>query len=322
MFENNKVNKSLINGVIIGIDVLANIVGIITSIYGNEIIGNIVICIAVTIAIILISIVVINIFKASKGIRLFKTAHLNNDIKVGNAFHSVFHEIRNSSTKVLNQTVTDVESLDDYFKKEEQDICTKAETFFSTLWNKDTCVCIKLLSADDLYNDDYSNWKVYTYARGNSSNNINQMGRTQNDRTPVLITENTDFEIIVNGTVPFYVCENMEKIKEDFLTTYKMVYKNSRENNGEPFSKYYNSTIVLPIRIEIDKIRMKKGNCLGYHLLGFLCVDTLEPFLGEDKQLFRIGTEYAKSIADSLYNQLLNYFIQRFKIKNKTNTNT
>ena len=325
MSENKVSSKALINGIIVAVDVLAKIVGIVTSLIGNEIIGGIILIIAVFAAVIMVYIVISNFFKASRGIKVFKKKYIDNCIIVGHDFHCVFHEIRNSSAKILNQTATDVASLDDYFKKEEQNICTKIEQMFFHLWHKDTCVCIKLLSADDIYSNDYTKWKVYTYARGNAADSINQRGRTKNDQVPVLITDNSDFEIIVNGTVNYFVCENMETVVEAFVKDYGMVYKNSRQKNGESISnitKYYNATIVLPIRIEIDKIRLKQGNCQGYHLLGFLCIDTLEAFSNEEQSGFRLGAEYAKSIADSLYNQLFNYFIKRISIRNKSNTDS
>lgn len=84
---------------------------------------------------------------------------------------------------------------------------------------------------------------------------------------------------------------------------------------------YYNSTIVLPIRIETTQKESRKGNCKNYHLLGFLCIDTLQPFTKEEQSLFYLGVEYAKAIADSMYHQVLNYFYTRIEIANKDKKN-
>lgn len=313
-----KNNNRIKDNIIISLDILANIAGIATSIKLSKIVGIIIIAIAIIVFVIWTSIGLINFFKSEKAIILFKKEYIATSIQVCSVLHSIFHDIRDSSSNVLKQRVSDVESLDSYFKASEKNICTSIEGLFKTLWNKETCACIKMISASDLYNDDYRSWKIYTYSRGNASNSYSQKERSKYDQIPVQITENSDFEIIIKGKVNYFVCENMSNIHIDFKESYDMEYKNSRENQEGGTAKYYNATIVLPIRIQIKYRRKSKGNCDGYHLLGFLCIDTLSYFDKEDKQLFLLGVEYAKSISDSLYNQILNYFKARIAISNKT----
>ena len=314
-----KKNKSInIGNAFNVLNLFVSVIGIITSFVSSKIAGAILISISVLSLIIWITIGAVNFFKAKKAIEIFKNKFINNNMQVVADLHSIFHDIRDSSSIILKQNVTDVESLDRFFKEIEKNICTKIEALFDQLWNKSTCVCIKMISANDLYNDDYKTWKVYTYSRGNRVNNsIEQSGRAKNDQEPVYIIDNSDFEIIVNGTVDYYVCENMKNIKTDFKISYTMEYNNSREKQGVDISKYYNATIVLPIRIQIDNRVLSNGNCKGFHLLGFLCIDTLDAFTVEEKNVFYLGAEYAKAISDTLYNQILCYFKARMQISNK-----
>ena len=307
--------KDFSNTIILIIDFIANIVGIVTSLHISKCIGLVIIVLSIIALIIWISIIILNIFKASKAISIYKSKTIEKNINIVAILHNILHFIRDSSSNIEFQSINNVETLDNFFRQLEINMCTNIESMYKQIWNKETCVCIKLLSVDDLYNSDYKSWKLYTFARGNSVKNIKQSGRTRDDNYPVFITDNTDFEIIVEGVIDYFVCENMVDINNYFKKTYNREYHNTRNKKGD-ITKYYNSTIVLPIRIETKQRKLKNGNCINYHLLGFLCIDTLEPFNKNDKEEFYLGVEYAKAIVDSMYHQILNYFHSRIDIAN------
>lgn len=173
--------------------------------------------------------------------------------------------------------------------------------FYGYLGNNKISVCIKLVKTEMIFDENYMEWSMETIARSASTDHK----RSSIDSKPVKISENTDFQIILSDKYPdelFAICD-MRNIKNDFFQLYNMPYQNSR---GENFLEYYQSTIVIPIKSEykyIDKdLKAENTRDNGNFVLGFLCIDSMKAFETEAEQnIFRIGVEYTKSFATTLY---------------------
>ena len=296
------------------LEALANIAGIITVIHGDEKTGKTIIIIAVSALLIIAASVTINFFRVGKAIRLYRHAAFCKQNAITSDFHHILHSIRDTTQSLSNTTYNTDEELKKSFEKDERELCTKIEEMYKKLFDRTTSVCIKMLQADDLASTDYKNWRITTFARGFNSSGGIKGDRGKNDYKLITIEKNSDFLIIVEDLVNFYVSEDMSDIRQKFQDLYKKPYINSREENEknnkekEKISDFYNSTIVIPIRIDSKYLGDSDSNLEKYHLLGFFCVDTKNAFkTTEELDRFYIGVEYAKAIADALYNQISGY---------------
>lgn len=208
--------------------------------------------------------------------------------------HKYFHDFRDYLCSALFKS-----GNGEFIEPVMKNICGGIEAIFKTIWkNEKISVCIKKIVVEDNMNCDFHTWRVETIARSFST----KQSRNKNNKRPVLITENSDFLVIVSPDYEdtVFSCMDMTKVKQQFLNIYKIEYRNSTPD----FLKYYKSTIVVPIRIQVDKMNpefikpwMKS---IDYHLIGFLCIDTEGIFSGSETQ-FDTGIEVAKALADSLY---------------------
>ena len=78
-------------------------------------------------------------------------------------------------------------------------------------------------------------------------------------------------------------------------------YRNTNEN----WSKYYQGTIVVPIRIEFKRLYHQKKN-ESYHIIGFLCVDSMSTDAFTEEQE-NYNVDIVKSYADIIYLLLSQY---------------
>lgn len=170
-------------------------------------------------------------------------------------------------------------------------------------------VCIKQLVESSCQDDDYKKWKVVTVARSGSTD----MQRNVNNSKPVLIEDNSDFEVIISPEYmdSIFACKDLTRVEEEFIKQYGKKYKNSTKN----YINFYKSTIVVPIRVQEEKANIPKvKKCVNcYHLIGFLCVDTKEVYQG-DADVFDVAINYTKTFADLLYK----FFESISNIRNST----
>lgn len=106
-----------------------------------------------------------------------------------------------------------------------------------------------------------------------------------------LVTENTDFENLLEGVEDWFISNDLEALRATGG------YKNSHVDLGDPLP--YSSTVVWPIRKLFDDIR--QAEALGARtaladLLGFLCVDTTETDAFDQHEV-----DLGAAFADALY---------------------
>lgn len=169
--------------------------------------------------------------------------------------------------------------------------------------------CIKIIGTEDK-NYDYLNDTIdldqaiiHTFVR--SSNTPRERKKSVNN-VPVPLNKNTDFKSIVQpdecNREPYFYVENLEKYKE-YLETIGQEYENTTLN----CTNFYKGVIVVPIMIGHNKLHFTKIESDNeYHILGFLCIDTLSTgaFIGESRKQF---IDIAFSFAEIAYLVLNKY---------------
>lgn len=194
------------------------------------------------------------------------------------------------------------EKLEKYLKSinAEEDVdynvlCGTIKDFFDSLWYSDTCrytisVSIKGFNPSSL-DKNIERWEIITLGRSNGYGD----SRCENDRKKDIITveQNSDFLVLLSSKykdTKFVVADlNDPNFKAKFLEEYGMDYRNSTERYWEK----YRSTIVVPIR-------KQRANDGCFEILGFLCVDTKEPFQ-DSSSVFDAGSFYLSGFSEVLY---------------------
>lgn len=206
----------------------------------------------------------------------------------------IFSYFKNDISYIQNKKI-DNDTFENIVKK----WCTAMNEYFDCYLGKKVSVCIKIIKADNILNEDILNWETRTLARSEST----LQARCDTDNLSSKVMENTDFELIISGDEDFFSTPNLSNTIGIFSNKGK-AYKNSRDN----FLEYYKSVIVVPIRIDTEKISnaLKKQVCIDYlkkqkyHVLGFLCIDSMSTF-ENDIDVFASATEQAKAFSDVLY---------------------
>jgi len=195
------------------------------------------------------------------------------------------------------------------------------EKVFSKFLRAEVCICIKIIMAESYMDEHYDKWQIKTIARSTSTKPI----RKDKDNTSVLVSKNSDFQTIIKSSQPErltgfdrsnFLAPNLPNLKETWAKE-GVSYNNSTEQ----WKKDYRSTIVAPIRINIEQaaqvIKEQKfytctdaengpedyAKVTEHHIVGFLCLDSMRVFDKDEdtENNFGLAAELLKSYADCLY---------------------
>lgn len=190
-----------------------------------------------------------------------------------------------------------VELLTDKYKNELIKILNCLCEIMESYTGREISSCIKIINYDNPNNIiDLENATVSTFCR--SQNSIGR-GEYEKKNEPIYIKKNTDFlEIVdekINTGKPYFYVQDLKKY-DAFLKK----HTNRRYENSNPnYSDSYNGTVVMPIRIESEKLYdiSKKEK---YNIVGFLCVDSLstDAFLPK-QEVF--NCKIIQAFADNIY---------------------
>lgn len=284
---------------------ISSVISIVLVFYnnGNKIFTYILSGIVLIYLITICSYIVKTIFDTNKAKNALERKFFVKNKELATEMHKFFHNLRDYSSSLYSLNILTLEDVKDRCVH----ICNYIELIYNQLFKEylgddKVSVCIKLIKNDSIFDADYNNWEMLTIARSNTTD----QKRNRIDDVSVEIRKNTDFQVIIDNKFEddLLAFADMSNIEQDFLQTYKMEYRNSR---GSKFLDYYRSTIVVPIKIDgkyvSKELTAKIGNLKGKSLiLGFMCIDSMKIFeSSEEKDIFKIGIEYAKMIADSLY---------------------
>lgn len=199
-----------------------------------------------------------------------------------------------------------IDHLTDKYKSELTNILNALCNIMECYTGREIHSCIKIINCNNPNNIiDIDNATVSTFCRSKGSDD---RGDYEKRSDPIYIKKNTDFkEIVKNGKSYFYI-QDLEKydkyLKKNNLGSY--------ENSNTNYYSFYKSTIVMPIRIEIDKL-YDISKTEKYNIIGFLCVDSLstDAFL-KKQEVFNCNI--IRAFADTIYVLLSQYahYLKKF----------
>lgn len=248
------------------------------------------------------------------GIRALKYRNLANDrMKItSETYHNLLHNARNVYFHVMHQHKTKqltVSLLTDTYKAELQNVLDSLCGIMESFTKRDISACIKLIeysnqtrrtgrNRDEVVSNDI---RLSTFCRSTNSDSGRSEYEVANKR-PIVLKENTDFFEIISteNTKNYFYQGNLPKYADELHKLGK-----AYNNTNPDWSRYYRSTIVVPIRIEFKLLYHQKKND-AYHVIGFLCVDSMYTDAFTSKQE-RYNVEVARSFADIVYVLLSQY---------------
>lgn len=269
---------------------MASIVGVIISVVSKE---KMAIVFYVSIGIIVI-VVLLTIFVVIKSGKNDKMKEAN---KYAKGFHEILHLIRDCYSDLVEVIDDETYKRPMPFRKYITEKVMKMMDLLSRNLSEATGykvrACIKTFDFIREGETDKNKMKLITLARSGQSN-VNNMIREHYN--PIPLNENTDFEYIFNITEG-YVEERVHFFIVDDLIKYSQ--KEEYKNSDKKWSKYYTTTIVMPIRY-LRYPSEDEEALPEYDIIGCLCIDS------KKKKLFAIENrgfviEYLKGIADILY---------------------
>ena len=231
---------------------------------------------------------------------------INSQEKAGKAFHQIQHQFRNIVFDLRkenddNKRLNKMPSYTTYYSQ----ICSKAElicneisSFFDSNFNKNFNVCIKMIDVSTSRSTkSISQMKIITLCRSG----CDKIEREKCDATEeIYVSQNSDFESIlekdgVKGSSNVFAVNNLR-----IYCLLKKIQGNPYKTSSVDFLKKYNSTIVVPIRINSQKLPHDSDFCNSnqYQVFGFLCIDYKHRI---SKRLLRNMLEYEKAFGDLLY---------------------
>lgn len=185
-------------------------------------------------------------------------------------------------------------------EKNENELIKILDNLCSTMsayTSRDVSACIKLITAyaDPNEEIDINNATLVTFCR--SENSDRARGEYEHNIEAILLRDNTDFLEIVS---PHF--EKSYFYQTDLEAYAKQLEKNGQvyKNSDTHWKNYYRSTIVVPIQIRVDKLYHIKKHKDAYHILGFLCLDSMfTDAFSESMENYYVDCMFA--YADAIY---------------------
>ena len=151
-------------------------------------------------------------------------------------------------------------------------IINNLSEFLSKHYNQNISVCLKTF-IKDTYN--LKNAEYFTFCR--SENTIHERQGFNRKNDPQKISENSYYNSIICEKEGYFACGHLrrsELIKKFLHIFFKKI--EPLKNSHKEYWRKYKSTIIVPIRMDIENKRYKNDEeheC-QYEILGFLCIDS------------------------------------------------
>ncbi len=271
----------------------------------------------VIISIIYISIVLVLFIKMKK----YRAVMSNVICNTSEEMYSFLRESRNILFDILkykkrNQLSVHLlnQSIENYFENSLDSLCNIIKSFTG----QEVSACIKIIvpeDADEEIKLDNARVKTFVRSKNTDPNRKNSDEYYENGEIP-RIMDNSDFRDILDPKSPmrksyFYKKSLIEHAKEEA--------KNDRsyDNTTKNWEKYYKSTIVVPIRIKHKRLYFSNKDKY-FHVIGFLCVDSLSENAFLEKQE-RYNVDIVKAFAAEAYIILSKYQFYLKKMEKEKN---
>lgn len=214
-------------------------------------------------------------------------------------YHKLLHETRDLFFDTMHSHklgVLTVNELTISYKAKLAAILDNLCDTINAYTEREVFACIKLISySADEEIIDKDNATLVTLCRSNNSSTEREEYEKRSNKE-IFLKDNTDFVEIVSGesSKNYFYQGNLKKYDEHLKTIGKR-YENTNKN----WEKYYIGTMVSPIRIEFKKLYHQKKDD-AYHIIGFICVDSLSEDAFTEKQE-KYNIDLLKSYADIIY---------------------
>lgn len=278
---------------------LASIIGLFSGNIILKIVGVVfVICYAIGITIFFVK-RHLSIKKIRKDISIEYDKRLQG---LSEANRTIFDTLKNETADIRNGKGIDANS----FQKVIATCCTTLNNYFDCYLGNKNSVCIKRIKTETILDADVHEWDIITFGRSI----LTRKKRSANDHESCKVKDNTDFDMILTGEAEYFASPNLNITVQKYKDQNK-IFKNSHEG----FLNCYQSTIVVPIRINMARISSQLLPYIKYtedqhvyHVLGFLCVDSMVTY-SEDSVAFFSAVEQTIAFADALYPILESFLI-------------
>ena len=211
------------------------------------------------------------------------------------AFFDILHEYKLGGMTVSLLT----KDVEDCIRTGLDALCTVMNAFTG----EEVSACLKLIEcAEDSGEIDLENAKVTVFCRSKNSDSSRVNYDNSPDRATMFVKDDTALMRIIgpHAQQDHFYCgdlDKFEKLCEGAQEEYKCPTKNR--------SKYYNGTMVLPIRVLYKRLYYFKKND-AYHIIGFLCVDSLSKNAFQANQE-KYNCQVGNAFADEFYVILSKY---------------
>lgn len=274
---------------------------------------------SIGIAFVIIYFVSLSVFVAKRffSIRII-TARIEDDYNkriqnLSEINHGFFDTLKNEISDVNNCSSIDIST----FEKVIVTCCSSLNNYFDYYLGNKNSVCIKRIKTETILDEDVHEWDIVTFGRSLST----KRHRGSKDYKSCKVKENTDFELILTGDEDYFASPNLNITVQKYKDN-NLVFRNSRKN----FLDHYQSTIVVPIRINMEKIASSLKQQMNYsdeqhvfHVLGFLCIDSMQTY-DENSVPFASAVEQAIAFADALYPLLEAYLVAQLPSQEELST--
>lgn len=251
------------------------------------------------------------IFRISKYGRI-ETMRMS---KITKNMHYLLHNVRDTYFKImLYHKIRRLsrQSLSEIYKLSLQGVMDNLCSTINAYTSREVHACIKLITSEDFDRKmDINNATLVTFCR--SRNSEHKRSRYEENNRPIFLRENSDFYEVVSP----------EFEKTHFYQGDLIAYDEEKKKNGERYknsnpdwAEFYRGTIVVPIRIERDKLYHIEEND-AYDIIGFLCVDSKSTdAFTKSMENYLVDMMYA--YADVIYILLGQYrhYLRKFENKN------
>lgn len=293
---------SILSGVV---TIITPIIGIVATIITGEKIGTITKVAFVSV----FSFACILFFRMKK----YRQLALKRMSVTSEKFHRLTHESRNVFFDVLHsyktKSLTENE-LDTLYQKYIGNVLDDLCEVLNSFTEKKICACVKLFTYtedEEIIDKNYSKLVTFCRSRNSSTNRNNYVSRNKKE---IFLKDNTDFRDIVDDEKEkdYFYEADLKKYDEE-LKKIGEKYRNTNDN----WEQYYRGTIVVPIQIEFKRLYHQKKND-SYHLIGFVCVDSLDTDAFKEEQE-KYNVDIVKAYADLIYVFLdeYKYYMKRLR---------
>lgn len=219
--------------------------------------------------------------------------------------HSLHHTVRDLYFDVIHnqrKKILNAPWLTQMYKNELMRVLDNLCHVMKAYTARDVSACIKLITDnDDDAPLDAENATLITFCRSPDSEGSRNGYESKINAIP--IKDNTDFyEVVSKDYEKDYFYQTNLVAYDELLHKSKERYRNTNAD----WKLYYQSTIVVPIRISFNKLYHQKKKDEHFHIIGFLCIDSLATDAFTEKQE-KYNVAIMNAYADLLYILLSQY---------------